>query len=357
MNTGALNSKSLKAITQALRAHLPVKETPSESPASSASSRDESALRSQEPRYRAWENAQPPDHSSYGSNSTPASDRIQSVGTGTSWLSGRTLQNILAAVKRHLGGTIPPGTVITIRPRPGGHPGQFTVTVNTRAGTAPRPAPATPPTKPSEGGSPVQGGGAPAAPGDLRSLLSAPLPALPGPAQGSDASQNDLRNRSELIKGIRQDPGLQTALANWDRLPQDLRLQAGQRISDMMGKIYGFEASRVEIDPSLRAPTLGYFNPGSNQLCVSSDILRDPKTFVNTVTHEQAHSYQHQKANDAMSGRLPASDPLYATARTWGQNFANYRDPNVHGYAAYRNQPIEAHAFATGTAVSAGVFN
>jgi hypothetical protein len=362
MNTGPLNAKSFETIANALRSRLTGKTQDLSAPTPKATglSADQSAVSSQDERYRAFANVPAPE-------AAPANKVMSS-----SWLSGRTLQNIIEAVKRHLGGSIPPGTTITIRPRPGGRPGEYTVSVRpgkasqgtTGAAPAPQPTPAPKPapaggTAPA-GGSPVAGGGtaSPASPtaGDVQRLLSEPLPALPGPAKGPDAQQNDLQNRAEAIKAIRQDPALQAALANWNALSNDVRLQAGQRMSAIMGKVYGFKPFDVEIDPSLRPPTQGYFSPGTNQLALSPSILSNPQEFVNTVTHEQAHAYQHEKARDASSGRLPASDPLYATARAWGQNFSNYATPDYNGYQAYRNQPIEAHAFATGNAISAGVF-
>ncbi|MNT78309.1 hypothetical protein D3C72_2175340 [compost metagenome] len=75
---------------------------------------------------------------------------------------------------------------------------------------------------------------------------------------------------------------------------------------------------------------------------------------MNTVTHEQAHAYQWEKGVDATKGRMDPADPLYDTAVSWYKNFFEYAQPS-NGYEAYRTQPIEAHAFATGDTVAAGV--
>lgn len=385
MQTGPLNPKTLESMANALRSRLTGK--PPEQPAAPASTgglaSDASEVSGQDARYRAWEQAQPQDPAA--AYATPPAEAQRVMSTGASWLSGRTLQNILGAVKRHLGGSIPPGTTITIRPRPGGRPGEYAVSVRLGGSTRPAPAPTpmpkpmpvpapplggrdvpTPMPKPTpvpapEVAPPVRGGGGtpnvpPTAPGDVRGLLASPLPELPGPAAGSSWSQNDLKNRAEVTKALRADPGVQAALQNWNQLSESDRMQAAQRMSAIMGEVYGFTPFNVGIDRSLQGTsTQGYFSPSQNKIAISPSLLQNPREFVNTVIHEQAHAYQHEKAQAASRGTMSPNDPLYQTARTWGQNFANY----VSGgnYQAYRSQPIEAHAFATGEAISAGVFS
>jgi len=190
----------------------------------------------------------------------------------------------------------------------------------------------------------------------IRQALVGPLPALPERPTSDNWQQNDLRNRAALIVGIRGDAALQAAFADWDRLPNDLRLEAGKRISALEGAAYGFEPAALKLDSGLSKPDYGYYHPTEDAVHLSADTLSDLKEFVNTVTHEQAHAYQWEKAEDAKKGRMPSSDPLYATAMAWHANYFNYVQPH-QGYQAYRNQPIEAHAFAVGDAVSAGVFS
>ena len=180
-----------------------------------------------------------------------------------------------------------------------------------------------------------------------------PLPERP---TSDNWQQNDLRNRAALIVGIRGDAALQAAFADWDRLPNDLRLEAGKRISALEGAAYGFEPAALKVDHALSKPDYGYYHPTEDAVHLSADTLSDLKEFVNTVTHEQAHAYQWEKAEDAKKGRMPSSDPLHATALSWHANYFNYVQPH-QGYQAYRTQPIEAHAFALGDAVSAGVFS
>lgn len=204
---------------------------------------------------------------------------------------------------------------------------------------------------------------APAAPLDpeaqrlaqLKTQLIGPLPELPGPAQGTSWKQNDLINRANLIKGIRSDAALQSAFADWGKLPADTKLAAGQRIAAMEGAIYGFEPAAIQIDAFLKKPSYGYYHPTEDKVHVSPDTLTNLREFVNTVTHEQAHAYQWEKGVDAKKGRMDPADPLYDTAIGWYGNFFDYAQP-TNGYEAYRTQPIEAHAFATGDSVSAGVF-
>jgi len=229
------------------------------------------------------------------------------------------------------------------------------------AGNPPAPATGNPLGLTWVGGS---GNTAPTAPVDpegprnaqLKSQLLSPLPALPGPAASSNWKQNDLQNRANLIKAIRSDAALQTAFTDWATLPNDVRLAAGTRIAAMEGKIYGFEPAPIQIDAFLKKPSYGYYHPTEDKVHLSPDTMADLREFVNTVTHEQAHAYQWEKGVDAKSGKMSKADPLYDTAISWYQNYFDYAQPN-QGYEAYRTQPIEAHAFATGDSVAAGVFS
>lgn len=190
----------------------------------------------------------------------------------------------------------------------------------------------------------------------LKSQLTSPLPALPDPAASANWKQNDLQNRANLIKAIRSDAALQSAFADWEKLPTDVKLATGTRIAAMEGQIYGFQPAPIQVDAFLKKPSYGYYHPTEDKVHVSPDTLADLREFVNTVTHEQAHAYQWEKGVDAKSGKMDKADPLYDTAISWYQNYFDYAQPNK-GYEAYRTQPIEAHAFATGDSVAAGVFS
>lgn len=189
----------------------------------------------------------------------------------------------------------------------------------------------------------------------IKAQLTSPLPPLPGPAQGANWKQNDLVNRANVIKAIRSDPALQAAFENWDKLPMDAQLTAANRVSAIQGQIYGFQPAAVQVDAFLKKPSYGYYHPTEDRVHVSPDVLGDLREFLNTVTHEQAHAYQWEKAVDAKKGKMAPSDPLYETALAWYDNYFNYVQP-ADGYEAYRTQPIEAHAFATGDGIVAGVF-
>jgi hypothetical protein len=208
------------------------------------------------------------------------------------------------------------------------------------------------------------GGSGPVAPLDpeaqrlaqLKTQLTSPLAGLPAPAATPNWRQNDLINRSNLVKAIRSDAALQTAFADWEKLPTDVKLAAGNRIAAMEGALYGFQAAPIQVDAFLKKPAYGYYHPTEDKVHLSPDTLANLREFVNTVTHEQAHAYQWEKGVDAKSGRMDPADPLYSTAISWYENFFDYSQPN-NGYEAYRTQPIEAHAFATGDSVAAAVFS
>ncbi len=190
----------------------------------------------------------------------------------------------------------------------------------------------------------------------LKSQLLGALPALPERPRSSSWRQNDLVNRADLIKSIRSDAALQSAFSGWEKLPADVKLAAGNRIAALEGALYGFEPAPIQVDAFLKKPAMGYYHPTEDKVHLSPDTLTDLRQFVNTLTHEQAHAYQWEKGVEAKQGRMDPADPLAATALAWHDNFFEYAQPK-DGYEAYRTQSIEAHAFATGDGVAAGVFS
>lgn len=189
-----------------------------------------------------------------------------------------------------------------------------------------------------------------------------PLP-LPSRSNGVTSFKEwDLQKRGQLIENIKNDPGLQEAFQNWDRLGYAAKMQAGVRISDMQALEYGFPAAPLRFDTDLvKDPSaFGYYSFRDRQISMSPYHLDDLPEFVNTIVHEQAHAFQDYATFDVEQavalGKLDESHFMVQTAREWSRNFDNYIPPNKDP-EGYRTQPVEAHAWATGDGIMNGVFS
>lgn len=225
--------------------------------------------------------------------------------------------------------------------------------------------PATAPKRPASPKLPPAAAPKPAAPRDhlhlsnptasrerLKAQLEGPLPPAPVVPSATDWKTRDLGNRQALIKTLKADPAIMAGLAAWKTLPQDLKLQLGARVSAIQASIYGFNAVPLRFEDG---PYKGTFHPGNGgSIAIGPRSMVSAREFLNTVVHEQAHALQWEKGNLAVTKKLDPTDPYAGIAQTWIDNFYDYVPPS-QGYRAYRDQPTEAHAFATGDQVSAAV--
>jgi hypothetical protein len=188
----------------------------------------------------------------------------------------------------------------------------------------------------------------------LKAQLEAPLPPVPARPVTTDWKSHDRASREALIKSLRQDEGVNAAIKAWKSLPQDLKLQLGNRISNIQAEIYGFRPVSLRFEDG---PYKGGFTPGNGgEITIGPKSMVSAREFLNTVVHEQTHALQFEKGIEALRKKLDPASPYAGIARAWLDNFDDYTPPSA-GYRAYRDQLIEAHAFATGDQVSAAVFS
>jgi hypothetical protein len=189
----------------------------------------------------------------------------------------------------------------------------------------------------------------------------APLPppaTRPGGLAPTTFQARDDQNRAWAASAIRGDAAVRDAFARWDSLSLPQRLQVAERISMLLGNIYGYTPARCSYDASLAGTsTLGYFRSNEGKLYLSDTSLSSPRRLVSTLTHEQAHAYQWEMGVRWNRGQIAVNDPVAPFARAWYANFFNYLDADQSGYSAYASQPTEAHAFATGNAITRLVFS
>lgn len=185
----------------------------------------------------------------------------------------------------------------------------------------------------------------------LKLLLESPLPPAPPLPKNADWSTLDRAGRTALIQTLRQDEAVMTGLRTWQKLPQDMRLQLGARISAIQGQSYGFQPRALSFEDG---PYRGGFQAGKGPITIGPKSMVSASEFLNTVVHEQTHALQWEKGDALSRKKLPPGDPYAAMAMTWYDNFFDYHVPSK-GVRAYRDQPVERHAFATGDEVSKAV--
>jgi hypothetical protein len=81
---------------------------------------------------------------------------------------------------------------------------------------------------------------------------------------------------------------------------------------------------------------------------LNPELLADSRNLtkaVDTIAHEGRHAYQHYAIEH------PGFHPDAAQTSAWAANFHNYLTAEQYGFEAYRNQPVEADAWAFGQAI------
>ncbi len=156
--------------------------------------------------------------------------------------------------------------------------------------------------------------------------------------------------------------------ARWQSMTTPERVATLQQMANGIAATTGIPPRRVVVAP-LASPagyrTLGEAGIGRDFLTLSPDAVADPVLAINALGHEMQHAVQFQLVTEEMR-----PDPIVSTLRSWGvlpdhptqvgvtaatvkrweANLFDYQDVETHGYAAYRNQPIEADAFRAGKA-------
>jgi hypothetical protein len=150
------------------------------------------------------------------------------------------------------------------------------------------------------------------------------------------AADPDLSN----IKRLQQDEWAKAAPAEREQALQETENQLAASQNRPACNLVYFDADKSNCGAySPRTPD----RINLNRHYLESD---DPRDAVNTVAHEGRHAYQHRCIMDADAH--PETDPKQIAE--WRHNFSNYKSA-ASDYDAYRNQPIEADAFAYGDRV------
>jgi hypothetical protein len=131
---------------------------------------------------------------------------------------------------------------------------------------------------------------------------------------------------------------------NWQAASETERLAALQQTEASMAHIQGRPAVDVASEP-MSSGTYGYFDGQS--MHVNSDWVQsnDVAENVDTVVHEGRHAYQQYAVDH------PGFHANQAEVDAWRDNFSNYLSAEDYGQELYQGQPVEADAWAYGTAI------
>ena len=174
--------------------------------------------------------------------------------------------------------------------------------------------------------------------GQVRELLTDVHPEafeIKTDAEGADNTTRAIRDMKELQPG------------EWEKLDLKERAQWIVKVHQHVAEQYGFKPYNVKAQ-ALPANYGGYFSAATRSIVLNELILKDatPNRALNAITHESRHGYQWHAVQNP--GSVPAD--VREKVDIWRNNFANYKNPAIHGYKAYFNQPVEvdARAFAEG---------
>lgn len=185
--------------------------------------------------------------------------------------------------------------------------------------------------KPREGDNPAA-----MAEWSVRDLLRDSQPeafAIRTDSEGTDNSARAIRGMRELRPG------------EWEKLTIKEKSEWLIKVHQHVAEQYGFRPYTVGVQ-RLPANIGGFFNAALRVIVLNESILKDatPARALNAITHESRHGFQWF----AVTNPDKVSADVREKVAIWRDNFANYKNPTVHGYRAYYNQPVEvdARAFA-----------
>ena len=142
--------------------------------------------------------------------------------------------------------------------------------------------------------------------------------------------------------------GCEFSAEEWNQMDDDQKVGELNELESNIAHLQGRDSIEIQTedmdsfwDMFTGKKRYGYFDPNTNEIFVNSSLLDSADNLVDlvdTVIHEGYHGYQHACIN----GTATHPDPMVVAE--WKDNFENYLDPNIYGYEAYYNQPVEVSA-------------
>jgi len=169
------------------------------------------------------------------------------------------------------------------------------------------------------------------------------------PAQG-----DLLRKRKEFELALLKDDGVRKAYDDWASLDDSQRREALARVTEIHSRVYGVPAPKLAFGPLPGGADGMYKDDGTIIINDQAKSWDDPDKAFGVAAHENAHHYQRSLIDGLQDGRLQPAGELAALAQEWKRSQDGYCAPVASGkkrrcgYAEYRDQPVEADAFAQG---------
>jgi len=172
-----------------------------------------------------------------------------------------------------------------------------------------------------------------------------------------DIAALEARQQKLLASMIKDDPQIMGALHTWKHQSKDQKLAVLRRIAALEGQVFHFTPAPMTLDPKKQKGDYGAYDGDARKIELGSWGLKDPnpRELVDTVVHEQLHALQHQRYTAWAAGRLERHNPQAAQAQTWLYNNVHYHEFEK-GPKAYREQPVEAHAWNGAAAITDALF-
>lgn len=125
----------------------------------------------------------------------------------------------------------------------------------------------------------------------------------------------------------------------WRKLPEERRRQELENLSNFMADMQNRPRPSVVHWNSRFLPLGGVYNPAKNEMVINHAYTKNSRTAISIIVHESRHGFQ------AHAAKTPGYYNA-AVSSMWRSNYADYKSPQKHGYAAYKNQPLELDAYS-----------
>ena len=181
---------------------------------------------------------------------------------------------------------------------------------------------------------------------------------------GDVVSSDDMDKMESYLKKCSKDPILQAAKDNWPNMRDMEREAAISRMIELHAKEFGYSVPTGYLKVYQFPDTgVGTSVPdgrlGVNMMINSgSENFKNFNRIFNTVCHESTHKYQWRRIDKSYEGMLAPLRADYDRARLMEANMsatindaslvADYNWAPDLAYTAYRQSPVEQHAFYLG---------
>ncbi len=142
---------------------------------------------------------------------------------------------------------------------------------------------------------------------------------------GGAAEQFAATGKEALLDSIKNDPELKTALANWENLSKEERLEAYQDITNAMSEAY--DLPNITVREGAQKGNLMEFDTKNQTINVSQQALANGNVeeMLAGIFEENMHHAQYRLVEEHLSGNLQPGTSEYALASAYTANIFTYQ--------------------------------